>query len=372
MRILSIDIPSGVCGETGQVCGVAVKADETVSFSLPKPGLCQYPGKFHTGNLTVADIGIPPSAIAQAELCGELLDENIASGYLPQRPIDGHKGTFGKLLIITGSTGMTGSGTLSARAAFKTGSGLVYLAVPGTLAHIYGTVIPEAITIPMADEAGVITKQNLKTLRELSKAMDAVVIGPGLSANGQVTQWVNDFIAECTKPMVIDADALNALLPEILPGRKAPVVLTPHPGEFSRLTGIPTEEIQKSRVEAALRYSRLWNATIVLKGAGSVIAYPDGRFCINITGHSGMAVAGSGDVLSGMIGSLLGQRIPSEQAAALAVYLHGKCGERLAQKNKGQAGFLASELCNEIPAAVGELSGHNTDTPVVKEIERTI
>jgi len=354
-KILSVDIPSGISGKTGQVCGIAVRAHETVTFSLPKPGLYQYPGAAHSGNVSVADIGIPARIAWQAGLSGELLDTDTVKGFLPERPADGHKGTFGKVLIITGSTGMTGAGMLASRAAFKTGTGLVYLAVPQSLLPVYSVTIPEAVGIPLKDEGGIITAGNLQALLDAAENADAVVIGPGLSAGPQISAWVNSFCSSCPAPLVIDADALNVLSPDKLRLRKAPAVITPHPGEFARLAGKPVPEVQKDRVEAALKLSGECNAVVVLKGAGTVIACPDGKYYINPTGHTALAVAGSGDVLAGMVGSLIGQHVPHQSAAALGVFIHGKCGEALASKNMGQAGITAGEICGEIPRVIGEI-----------------
>jgi len=355
-RVLSIDIPSGINGKTGQVCKLAVKADETVTFAFPKPGLFQYPGAKYAGNISVADIGIPPDAVNEANLNGQLIDCRMAARYLPERPADGHKGTFGKLMIISGSAGMSGSGTLAAKAAFKMGSGLVYLAVPKSLAFIYNVAIPEAITLQMQDDDGLIMPENLEALKFISNTMDAVVIGPGLSTKPQVSSWVGTFVAECRRPIVIDADALNIIAkqPHILLERKAPTVITPHPGEFSRLTGLPVENIQKNRIDEALSFSSKYNITVVLKGAGTVIANPGGEYFVNSTGHPGMAVAGSGDVLAGIIGSLIGQGVDHENACAVGVFIHGRCGEILARLNSGQSGFLAGELCSLVPQAAAE------------------
>ncbi len=357
-RILSIDIPSGVNGKTGQKAGIAVEADETVTFSLPKPGICQYPGAGYAGKVTVADIGIPSGVYNQLDLHGELLEESTVSGFLPVRKKDGHKGSFGKVLIITGSTGMTGAGALAARAAYKTGSGLVYLAVPESLAHVYGGTIFEAITVPLQDENGSITANNLEDMISIADTMDTVVIGPGLSVNQHTKQWAGSFIMQCQKPMVIDADALNiaAYTPEILRKRKAPAVVTPHPGEFARLVAGSIEEVQMDRVEKALGFGRKYDVTVVLKGAGTVIACPDGKYYINATGNPGLAVAGSGDVLAGIIGSLMGQGVHNDKAAALGVFIHGKCGDYLSEKNKYQAGFLARDLCGQIPHVMGSLN----------------
>lgn len=354
-RILSIDIPSGINGETGQICNVAVRAEKTVTFSLPKPGLYQYPGRAYSGDIIVADIGIPYAAVEKAGIFGELLDDNFLLPYLPERPKDGHKGTFGKVMIITGSKGMTGAGTLAALSAFKTGTGLVYLAVPQSLAAIYGTTVPEAVLFPLKDENGIISDEETYFLINKAMSMDAVVIGPGLSQEPRIKKLVNDFVTKCPAPLVIDADALNVLNLQALQERKFPSVLTPHPGEFARLCGLSTEDVQKNRSQKAVEFSRRINAVVVLKGAGTVIACPDGRYFINSTGHHCLAVAGSGDVLAGMIGSFSGQRVSPEMAACLGVFIHGKCGEVLAGKSNGQAGYRASEICSVIPYVVGDL-----------------
>ena len=354
-RVLSIDIPSGINGDTGQICGVAVKAEKTVTFSLPKPGLYQYPGREYSGDIVIADIGIPAEATENVKLMGELADAELMRRYLPERPEDGHKGTFGKVMVITGSKGMTGAGMLAALSAFKTGTGLVYLAVPESLAAIYGTTVPEAIVFPLKDENGIISDKETDFLLDKSKAMNAVVIGPGLSTDPQVERLVNGFVAKCPVPLVIDADALNVLNLQVLRERKLSTVLTPHPGEFARLCGLTTEEVQKNRIQKAVEFSINTNAVVVLKGAGTVTACPDGKYYINTSGHHCLAVAGSGDVLSGIIGSLLGQRVPAAMASCLGVFIHGKCGEVLAERSNGQAGYTAGEICSAIPLVVGNL-----------------
>lgn len=351
-KVLSIDIPSGVSGETGQVCGTAVKADETVTFAAAKPGLFLYPGRAYAGKVTVADIGIPAQALAGVQ--GELLDLPGVCGLLPERRADGHKGTFGRVLIITGSTGMTGAGALSAKAAFKAGCGLVYLAVPESLAPIYAVTIPEAIVLPQADLNSVISGDDTDKLLNLSETMDAIILGPGLSSAPAVAGWVNAFVKGCKRPMVLDADALNVLEPDTLRMKQAPVALTPHPGEFSRLTGAAVDQIQADRVAHAVQFSRQNGTPVALKGAGTVVALPDGRYRINTSGHSCLAVAGSGDVLAGITGSLIAQGIPHDQALALAVFIHGRCGEELAGK-QDQSGFTAGELCGAIPAVMAEI-----------------
>lgn len=354
-KIISVDIPSGINGETGQVCNVAVRADKTVTFSLPKVGLYQFPGREYAGDIVIADIGIPSIAIEKANTLGELLDDDFINPHIVRRPKDGHKGTFGRVLIITGSEGMTGAGVLSALSAFKAGSGLVYLAVPESFASIYSVTIPEAITLPLKDKGGAISDKATKFLINKAQTMDAVVIGPGLSTKPKIEKLVNDFVENCQTPLIIDADALNVLNHKVLQKRTNPAVITPHPGEFARLCNCDILDIQKDRVNKAIEYSKKMNVICVLKGAGTVIACPDGKYYINSTGHHSLAVAGAGDVLAGMIGSFLGQGLSTEMAACMGVFIHGKCGEMLAQKNNGQAGYRASELCSVIPSVVGEL-----------------
>lgn len=434
-KVLSIDIPSGVNGENGQVGGIAVKADETVTFSLLKPGLAQYPGAELAGKVTVADIGIPTGATRQLRLDGQLSAGSELCKYFPQRFVEGHKTTFGKILIITGSKGMTGAGTLAAKAAFKTGSGMVYLAVPKSLLPIYSITVPEAITIPLDDEDGLITDSSLNMLLEKSESMDSIVIGPGLTTKRQVAAWVKEFICKCKRPMVIDADALNIMAEtvaeekvvvdeaivkktntakeimtkevimqetimqkvkivektsiaeetkmsgktniagetniveeinilgkassakkaNIFEIRQAPIVVTPHPGEFARLTGLTADEIRANRIKLAVEYSHKWGVTVVLKGAGTVIANPDGKYYINPTGNPVLATAGSGDVLAGIIGSFIGQGVKPLRASTLGVYVHGMCGDILDSRSNIQAGYTASEICAEIPLAMGKL-----------------
>lgn len=355
-KVISVDIPSGINGETGQVCNVAVKADKTVTFSLPKVGLFQYPGREYAGDIVIADISIPSGAIEKVNILGELMDDSFIKPHILKRPKDGHKGTFGKILIITGSEGMTGAGMLSALSAFKSGSGLVYLAVPQSLATIYSVTIPEAIVLPLKDKDGAISDESIGFLLNKAEEMDAVVLGPGLSTKPKVEKLVNDFVENCRTPLVIDADALNVLNLNILQKREHPTVITPHPGEFARLCNCDILDVQQDRVNRAIEFSKQMNVICVLKGAGTVIACPDGKYYINTTGHHSLAVAGSGDVLAGMIGSFLGLGLHTEIAACIGVFLHGKCGEVLAQKNNGQAGYRASEICSVIPLVVGELN----------------
>ncbi len=356
-KVLSIDIPSGVNGENGQIGGIAVKADETVTFSLPKPGLMQYPGAGFAGRITVSDISIPAAAIKELRLDGELSEADMLHDFIPERAVNSHKNTFGKVLIITGSTGMTGAGALAARAAFKTGSGMVYLAVPESLSPIYGATIPEAIIIPLKDVNGLITDYNLDMLLYKTKSCNSIVIGPGLSSEELVAEWVKPFVSECRKPMVIDADALNIIAREtdVFKKRQGHTVITPHPGEFSRLTELSVDEIQQNRIKTSLEYSRKWNVTVVLKGAGTVIANPCGKYFINTAGNPVLAVAGSGDVLAGITGSLIGQGVKHDEAAVLGAYIHGRCGDALSDKSHMHGGFTASEICAEIPFVMGEL-----------------
>lgn len=349
---LSIDIPSGVDGLTGRICGAAADADYTLTFFLPKLGMVQYPGAACLGELTVVDIGIP-YPLADCLETVELTDGSIISGILPQRPEDSHKGTFGKVLIIAGSYAMPGAAFLSASSAYRTGSGLVRLAVPHEVVSVLAGLVPEAVFAPLGAIEGHIAGIDAAVLEGLLEESDAVLIGPGLSCNRDTLELVKQVASMCRKPLVLDADALNLISSElnILRQLKCDAVITPHPAEMARLTGVETDVVQTHRIETAKAFAVEYGLTVVLKGAGTVIAGPDGKVSINPTGNSGMSTAGSGDVLAGVILSLMGQGIPPYDAAVAGVYLHGLAGDKAAA-SKGQAGMTASDISEMIGSAI--------------------
>jgi len=366
--VLSIDIPSGLNGSTGEIMGVCVKADKTVTFGLPKVGLLLYPGCEYAGKVVVADIGIPHDIVHDMNIKNNIIDFNIFSSLIPKRSNETNKGDYGRVFIITGSPGMTGAGCLAAKAALRTGAGLVYLGVPSTLTHIYNTNVTEAITISMKDmdvsnndkeansqsgETGYISSSNINMLSEYIKNKDVIAVGPGLSVKGgvfDITAWL---IENSEVPLVIDADALNVISRDvsILGKLKAKAVITPHPGEMSRLTKMSIDEIQNNRVETARNFACRWGVVTVLKGWRTVVGLPDGTIFINTSGNPGMATAGTGDVLTGIIAGLIAQGLTPEQAAVAGVFLHGKAGDRVASR-LGEHGLIAGDLVEEIPYVI--------------------
>lgn len=356
--ILSIDIPSGIDGKSGSIMGACVKANRTVTFCMPKIGLMLNPGCEYAGRLVVADIGIPACAIDKQNIRTELIDEEMVSALLPLRKADSNKGDYGRALIISGSTGMTGSGCLAAMAALRCGAGLVYVAVPGSIASIYGACVTEPIILPLEDSGtGVLTAECSEQILTFIEKMDVAAIGPGLTASAAIRQVAERVIENSRVPLVIDADALNAISgnTSVLKKLRANGVVTPHPGEMARLTGLSIAEIQRDRIGAAGSFAEEYGVATVLKGSRTVVALPDGRIYINPTGNAGMATAGTGDVLAGMITGIAAQGIPVYEAAVAGVYLHGLAGDRAADI-VGMHGMVAGDLVPCIPEAMSQLS----------------
>jgi NAD(P)H-hydrate epimerase len=357
-HIVAVDIPTGIDADTGAVMGTAVKADLTVTMGLLKRGLILYPGALHAGTVRVADIGIPSGAIEKENINLALLDRGSAWGVIPSRQRDAHKGDYGHLMVVGGSPGKAGAAAMAARGALRTGAGLVSVATPNAIVPIIQSQLAEAMCIPSAESIeGTLGIGAVDELLKAADAMSAVAIGPGLSTHFETVQAVRNLIQSMACPLVVDADGLNALAghTNILKRTKAPVILTPHPGEMGRLLSIAAADVQKDRVGVASRFAREFNVTLVLKGAGTVVAVPDGRVFINSSGNPGMATGGTGDVLTGMIGGLLAQGFTSGQAACMGVYLHGLAGD-LAAKEKGEAALIAGDLIERIPEAMNAVT----------------
>lgn len=352
--VIAIDIPSGINGETGKVMGVAVKASKTVTFGLPKIGLIIHPGCEYAGVIKTVDIGIPHKAIDKFDIKLNLIEESFVAKKIPERKPETNKGDYGRIFIIGGSTGMTGAGVLAAAGALRVGAGLVYLGIPSSLAYRYNFSIIEIITIPLEDgRTGYISKDSILTVLERMKTMTVAAIGPGLSTKGDASELLSAVIENTKIPLVIDADGLNvlALNLNVLKKLKVPVIITPHPGEMSRLTGISVKEIQDNRIEVARNFAMKWGIITVLKGARTVVALPGGETYINLSGNPGMATAGTGDVLTGIISGLIGQGLRPEEAAIAGVYLHGVAGDQVAMK-KGMYGMNASDIVEELPYVI--------------------
>jgi ADP-dependent NAD(P)H-hydrate dehydratase / NAD(P)H-hydrate epimerase len=357
--VVSADLPSGLCGQTGMPLGIAVQADLTVSCGLAKPGHYLHGGA-EVGKLVVVDIGIPLQAIEAAKLPGTLLDRPAVAAMLRPRPKAGHKGTFGHLLILAGSEGKTGAALMTAHAALRSGCGLVTLAVPAALNPIFEAALPEAMTVPLPHSDKTISAADYELISALAADKEAVVIGPGIGTAPETGELLLRLHRRLSQPVLLDADALNLLAKNLLciEDSAGPRILTPHPGEMAHLTGMKTAEIQADRLKAArwLAEARIRDdheMITVLKGAGTVVCSSQGRWAVNSSGNSGMAVGGAGDVLSGLIGGLLAQGFLPWEAAAAGVFLHGLAADLLAKERI--QGFTASEIAAALPSAFMEL-----------------
>lgn len=325
--VVAADIASGIETDTGRVLGTAVQADKTVTFTLPKIGHFAAQGRLCTGRLQVWDIGIPADLVRRRYSGVQSVEESYVRAALPRRKPDGHKGTFGKVLIAAGSVGYTGAPVLAARAAVRTGCGLVTLGVPKEIYPIIAGRMEEPIVRPFADAEGGFGKKAMEALREAAAGSDAFLVGPGLGRGAETAWTVRKLLAAAEVPVVVDADGINALEGhmDVIERRKGRVtILTPHDGEFARMGG---DLSSGDRVGAARAFAQRYGCCLILKGHATVIASPEGTALINTTGNSGMAKGGSGDVLSGMVVSLLAQGMAPMAAAGSAVWLHGRAGD---------------------------------------------
>lgn len=357
LPIVSADIPSGLDADTGVLYDPHIRAEMTVCFALLKRGLTQYPGAEAAGRIKVRSIGIPPQIVKSrcsetvSILTEEVLTEQLKIDLARRREGDGHKGTYGHVLLAAGTLAMSGAGLLSCRAALRTGCGLVTWALPADLQpHVIGVVPELMLAVAANGQPGTWDRDSAETVIELAQNKDVLAVGPGIGRFTEDTSWLRQIYEETDIPLVIDADGLNILSElgqddvEAMRNRKAPVILTPHPGEMARLMGTSTKEIQQNRIEYAQRYAKKTGVILVLKGSRTVIATPEGHTYINLTGHAGMGTGGAGDVLTGIIASLLAQGYSAEQAAAFGVYLHGKAGETAAINRPNPAGVLAGDI----------------------------
>ncbi|WP_035235681.1 bifunctional ADP-dependent NAD(P)H-hydrate dehydratase/NAD(P)H-hydrate epimerase [Desulfobacter vibrioformis] len=354
--VFSVDIPSGINADTGAVCGVAIQADATATFAFAKAGHILYPGNFHTGALEIIDIGIP-GHIAKTQSPDIFLPgPHDIAGLIPPRDFNAHKGSFGHLLVLAGSPGKTGAAALCANAAMRTGAGLVTLGVPEKLMPVMEPMVIEPMTAALAQtQSGGLDAAALDDIITLLADKTALALGPGMGTDPGTRELIKAIISIASVPMVIDADGLNCIAkdPDILDTIKAPVILTPHPGEMARLTGKSTADIQLNRMETARNFAEKYKVILVLKGAQTLVACPDGAVFICPTGNPGMACGGMGDVLTGMIAAFLAQDLPPESAALAGVYVHGLCGDLLAEDHA--VGFSASDMVTGIPQALNTL-----------------
>ncbi len=356
--VVAVDMPSGLSSDAGTVDWPAARATVTVTFAAPKRGLVLPPACHHVGELVVAEIGIAAESMASANPSLFLLDDTDAAGAFPLRRRDAHKGDFGHLLVVAGSVGKTGAASLAAGGALRAGAGLVTVATPEPCLAYVGAARPEAMTEPLpATPRGGLAENGLARLVELAGQRDAVVLGPGLGQDAETRALVRAFVGKCPVPMVIDADGLNALagIGGEASGlcalrRETPTVLTPHPGEMARLVGARTSEVQKDRPGSSVSLARQTGAVVVLKGERTLVAEPAGRAAVTATGNPGMATGGTGDVLAGVVGSLLA-RHGALLAATAAVVVHGRAGD-LAARVRGEEGMTAGDVVEALPEAI--------------------
>jgi NAD(P)H-hydrate epimerase len=357
--VIAVDIPSGISGDTGQVCGVAVKAMLTVTFGLPKVGHAFYPGRRHCGTLSVADIGFPEQAVAEAlenEPLISMSSKADAVAWLPKREPNAHKGSVGKVFVLAGSVGMTGAAALASEAALRSGAGLVYLGCPERLNDILETKLTEVVTLPLPEmrKRRCLSLRALGDIRRQAAQMQVLAIGPGIGRYRETVELVRRVVAESPAPLVLDADALFALAGANLFPLTQPVVLTPHYGEFARLLGVGIADVERDPVESCRRAATEWGVTLLLKGAPSVVCGPSGETWVNPTGNAGMATAGAGDVLTGLIAGLIAQGLQPEIAARLGAYAHGMAGD-FARDELGTHGMIAGDILRHLPKAMREL-----------------
>ena len=356
--VLAVDIPSGVDAATGRVLGRAVRADLTVSFALPKLGNILHPGAELCGRLVVADIGMPDPVVAEAPGF-QFVDLACAENLFRPRAAAAHKGSSGSCLVIAGSTGKSGAAAMAANSAVRAGSGLVTLAVPVGLNAILEVKTTEAMTLPVGrPAAGFFRAGALSELLQASRGKDVVALGPGLGGSASTVYLVHSLIRSLPGPLVLDADGLNAVAvaPELLLSRRGRVtLLTPHPGEMARLAGCSIARVEADRIGCARDFAIRFQVYLILKGARSICAAPDGSIAINGSGNPGMATGGMGDVLTGLVASLVGQGYAPFDACQLGAFIHGYAADLLVERKVTQ-GMKATDVQEMLPEALCRLS----------------
>ena len=355
--VLAVDIPSGIDGATGAAAGAAIAARCTVTMGWAKTGLFFHPGRAAAGELVVADIGFPEKMAAEHGFAVETQEADDVKGLLPRRRPDAHKGACGSAFLLAGSLGFTGAAALAAQAAITAGAGLVSLGIPESLNDVMAMKLTEVIIKPLPETRTRTTSIHaLERVRAIVSKADAVAIGPGLSTHPETVELVQQLLPQLPVPAVIDADGLTALAqrPELAAGAKVPLVLTPHYGEMARLLQLDVTAVMANPLAVARQAAARLKQVVVLKGAPTVIADPSGRAWINTTGNAGMATAGSGDVLTGLVAGLMAQGLRPLDAARLGVYLHGLSGD-LAAAVRTEYCLLAGDLITWLPQAYQHL-----------------
>jgi len=352
--ILAVDIPTGIDADTGAVTGPAIRARATAVMARLKRGLLFSPGREQAGEIHLIDISMPPDRAPKSGTPVRRLEAADIRARLPRRPADAHKNSLGSVGVIAGSLGYTGAACLTASAALRAGCGVCHLAAATSLLPLLVPKLTEVITWPFADEeTGRLREAAYPAWKSALAAESVLAVGPGLGQHPETAALVHRLLREMKQPMVLDADGLNLCTDylDLLQNYPGPLILTPHPGEFSRLTGLTTARILARPVETAAEWAVKLGHILVLKGGPSVIAAPDGAVFINSTGNPGMATAGAGDVLTGLIAGLLAQGLTPLDAALCGVWLHGAAGD-LARDHRGEMGMIAGDLLDALPGAL--------------------
>ncbi|MCC7417182.1 MAG: NAD(P)H-hydrate dehydratase [Acidobacteria bacterium] len=354
--VVSVDLPSGLSADTPDTRGASIEAGLTVTLAAPKLPLVLPPAEVRAGDVVIADIGIP-TAVVDA-LDGprlDLLTRASVRTLIPPRAADSHKGDYGHVFVVAGSSGKTGAAHLAAVGSLRSGAGLVTVATPAGVRAIVAAMGTEYMTEALAEGADGLDPDGVERLLELAR--DVIAIGPGLGQAGDTRRFVQALVDRATMPLVVDADGLNAFVaePDMLAGRDGrPVIITPHPGEMARLVGMSADEVQASRLEVARNFAIAHRVYVVLKGHRTLIATPDEKVFINPTGNPGMATGGTGDLLTGMIAAWVGQLLDAEAACKIAVYLHGLAGD-LTRAEQGEVAMTAADIAERIGDAITEI-----------------
>ncbi len=364
LRFIALDLPSGLNADSGAVDHACLYADNTITLGFPKPGLFNLPGAERAGRITVADIGIP-SYLAE-QLTSEIIANDWVKSVLPRRPLVANKGSFGRVLVVAGSINYIGAAYLACSGAMRVGAGLVTLATAASLQPILASKLTEATYLPLPESSpGIISPQAAKLIHQELGSYDVLLLGCGLGQSQSAMSFIKSTLFEL-KPMpsslVLDADALNTLakIPNWWQQLADDAILTPHPGEMARLAGVSIDRVQSDRIGIAKKVAQEWHKTVVLKGAYTVVANPDGQSRVNLVANPGLASAGTGDVLTGVIGGLAAQGLTHFDAAACGVYLHSEAGE-MVRGITGDAGMVATDLLTALPLVIKRLKEKPTN-----------
>ncbi len=362
--VAALDTPSGVNCETGEVAGIAVRADFTVTMGNIKTGQLFYPARSHQNRLFVADLNAPPFLLEKVNTRKFLVTPEDILSFLPERPADGYKNTFGKVFVIAGSTGLTGAATMASLSALRSGAGMVVLGIPERFNPVLEEKVTEVMTAPLPEtEDGSIHSRAINHIDRWLQWSHVLALGPGLSTHPETQTFVRALLRKADKPIVIDADGINNLAGQfdLIRNYPADIVFTPHVGELSRLIGVSQKDILANRISVLQEWAPKLHCTLLLKGAPTLIADASGTVYFNPTGNAGMATAGSGDVLTGLIAGFLGQGLTGREAAIAGAFIHGMAGD-LAAQELGQRGMIAGDILSYVPDALLFFENNDRET----------